>query len=88
MASSFVLWCRSIQQTMKFEQVAKRFRQNVAPLSAGQIIDGDFAGRGRISAVDGKLELAVILDGDRPSSFKRRAVATEAFVGLGQVGQD
>jgi len=53
----------------EFEQVAKHFRQNVAPLSAGQIIivtnDGDFSGRGRISAVDGKLELAVILDGER-----------------------
>jgi hypothetical protein len=48
----------SKQRTMKFEQVAKHFRQNVAPLSAGQIIivtnDGDFSGRGRISAVDGK----------------------------------
>jgi hypothetical protein len=53
---------------MNFEQVAKHFRQNVAPLCAGQIIivtnDGDFSGRGRISADDGKLELAVILDGD------------------------
>ncbi len=54
---------------MTFEEVAKHFRQNIAPLSAGQIIivtnDGDFSGRGRISAVNGKLELAVILDGER-----------------------
>jgi hypothetical protein len=28
----------SKQRTMKFELVAKHFRQNVAPLSAGQII--------------------------------------------------
>jgi hypothetical protein len=56
-------------RTMTFEEVAKHFRWNIAPLSVGQIIivtnDGDFSGRGRISAIDGKLELAVILDGER-----------------------
>ena len=54
---------------MKFEQVAKHYRQKVAPLSAGQIIivtnDGDFSGRGKISAINGELELAVILDEER-----------------------
>jgi hypothetical protein len=43
---------------MKFEDLAKHLRENLAPLSAGKVIiitnDADFFGRGRMCAVDGK----------------------------------
>ena len=77
----------SKQRTMKFEQAAKHFRQKVAPLGAGQIIivtnDGDFSGRGRISAVDGKLELAVILDGERELPRIRGSTTRNQFWKIG-----
>jgi len=48
---------------MNFEEAAKHFRENVAPLTASKIIiiakDGDSTWRGRISAGDGKLELVL-----------------------------
>jgi hypothetical protein len=61
---------------------AKQFRENVAPLSASKIIiitkDRDSTGRGRISAGEGKLELALILEetassrGAKPASRATR----------------
>jgi hypothetical protein len=53
---------------MNFQEVAEHFREGDRPLGVGQVIiitnEGDFSGRGSICASDGRLELAVILDGD------------------------
>jgi hypothetical protein len=72
---------------MKFEDVAKHLRENLAPLSAGKVIiitnDADFFGRGRMCAVDGKLELAVILDGDRELPRREGSITRDQFWKIG-----
>jgi hypothetical protein len=74
---------------MKFEDVAKHLREKVAPLSADKIIiitkEGDFFGRGRFSAVDGKLELEVILDRERELPRREGTTSRDQFWKIGCV---
>lgn len=67
--------------------VAKHFREKVAPLSAGKIIiitnDGDFFGRGRLSAAYGELQLEVILDGERELPRSEGSTKRDQFWRIG-----
>jgi hypothetical protein len=64
----------------------------VAPLSASKIIiitkDRDSTGRGRISAGDGKLELAVILEGDRELPRSEGRMPSDQFWKIGRIIED